>query len=145
MRNILKYTVAFTVSNRTKHTSGYGNDNNGPVNASHNFTDCSIKNSKVTAHGSSAGGLIGHCGSNAATTTRINNFTTTGTDVAGKDAAHTGTLIGTANLGIVYFDGSIDGTTPDTTTIQNYIGRFVPDTTGKLVINGSETTAKFSH
>ncbi len=127
------------------YTSGYGNDNNGPVNASHNFTDCSIKNSKVTAHGSSAGGLIGHCGSNAATTTRINNFTTTGTDVAGKDAAHTGTLIGTANLGIVYFDGSIDGTTPDTTTIQNYIGRFVPDTTGKLVINGSETTAKFSH
>ena len=58
---------------------------------------------------------------------------------------NTGTLIGTANLGIVYFDGSIDGTTPDTTTIQNYIGRFVPDTTGKLVINGSETTAKFSH
>jgi hypothetical protein len=127
------------------YTAGYGVDTNGPVNASHNFTNCSIENSTVTAHQSSAGGLIGHCGGNAATTTRINEFTTTNTTVTGSATKKTGALIGTAGVGTVYFDGAINGETQTTDTIKNYIGRFVPSTTGKLVINGTETTEGFEN
>ncbi len=120
------------------YTSGYGVDTNGPVNASHNFTNCTIKNATLTSStGGSVGGLIGHAGSNAATTTRINGFAYSGLVLAQTDADRpdkTGNMIGTANVGVVYIDDADIDVTYD-------IGRFVPGSTGKLVINSVEQTA----
>ncbi len=117
------------------YTSGYGVDTNGPVNASHNFNNCTIKNATLTSNtDGSVGGLIGHCGSNAATTTRINGFTYENLTLAQTDADRpekTGNMIGTANVGIVYItDADI--------VVATDIGRFVPQGTGKLVINNVE-------
>ena len=47
-------------------------------------------------------------------------------------AEKTGNIIGTANVGTVYIDGAEAAD----------IGRFVPDTTGKLYINGVEQVAQ---
>ncbi|MDO4618569.1 MAG: hypothetical protein Q4B31_03490 [Clostridia bacterium] len=117
------------------YSSGYGNDTDGPVNASHNFTNCSISDSIIKSTGDgSVGGLIAHAGGSPATTTRISGFsysnntlsqTTTRTDKLGQ-------VIGTAGCGIVYID-SLDTTTE--------IGRFAPQGTGKLVINGVDQEA----
>ncbi len=119
------------------YTSGYGVDTNGPVNASHNFTNCTITNSTLTSiTDGSVGGLIGHAGSNAATTTRINGFSYKGLELKQTNANRpekTGNMIGTANVGIVYITDADINVTYD-------IGRFVPGTTGKLVINGEEKT-----
>ncbi len=123
------------------YTSGYGVDTNGPVNASHNFTNCTIKNATLTSTSDgSTGGLIGHAGSNAATTTRISGFAyenltlaqaTTRTDKLGY-------MIGTANIGIIYI---ADAITLENSAEIGYIGRFVPGDTGKLIINGQEIAA----
>ncbi len=120
------------------YTSGYGVDTNGPVNASHNFTNCTIKNATLTSStDGSVGGLIGHAGSNPATTTRINGFTYESLTMSQTNANRpekTGNMIGTANVGVVYItDADID--------VTKDIGRFVPGTTGKLVINEVEQTA----
>ena len=125
------------------YTSGYGVDNNGPVNASHNFNNCKLVASTIIGNGST-GGLIGHAGSNNATTTRIKNFTLEGTNTIqcmGDDgntytAKKTGNIIGTANVGIVYIEGA------NITAVD--IGRFVPVDTGKLYINGVEQDAQDS-
>lgn len=119
------------------YTSGYGVDNNGPVNASHNFNNCKLVDSTIQGNGST-GGLIGHAGSNNATTTRIKDFTLEGTNsikCMGDDgntytAKKTGNIIGTANIGTVYIEG--------TNITADDIGRFVPYDTGKLYINGVE-------
>ncbi len=120
------------------YTSGYGVDTNGPVNASHNFTNCTIKNATLTSStDGSVGGLIGHAGSNAATTTRINSFNYSGLSMAQTNANRpekTGNMIGTANIGIVYITDADINVTYD-------IGRFVPNTTGKLYINDAEQVA----
>lgn len=123
------------------YTSGYGVDNNGPVNASHNFTNCKLVNSTIQGNGST-GGLIGHAGSNNATTTRIKVFTLEGTNnikCMGDDgntytAKKTGNIIGTANIGTVYIEGA--------NITADDIGRFVPYDTGKLYINGVEQDAQ---
>ena len=125
------------------YTSGYGVDNNGPVNASHNFNNCKLVASTIIGNGST-GGLIGHAGSNNATTTRIKNFTLEGTNTIqcmGDDgntytAKKTGNIIGTANVGIVYIEGA--------NITADDIGRFVPVDTGKLYINGVEQDAQDS-
>lgn len=119
------------------YTSGYGVDNNGPVNASHNFTNCKLVNSTIIGNGST-GGLIGHAGSNNATTTRIKDFTLEGTNIIkcmGDDgntftAKKTGNIIGTANIGTVYIEG--------TSITADDIGRFKPQGIGKLYINNVE-------
>ncbi len=116
------------------YTSGYGVDTNGPVNASHNFINCTIKNSTLTSStDGSVGGLIGHAGSNPATTTRVNGFTYSGLALKNDSRPDkTGNMIGTANVGVVYINDEDIDVTYD-------IGRFVPSTTGKLFINGVDT------
>ena len=119
------------------YTSGYGVDNNGPVNASHNFNNCKLVDSTIQGNGST-GGLIGHAGSNNATTTRIKDFTLEGTNTIkcmGDDgntftAKKTGNIIGTANIGTVYIEG--------TSITADDIGRFKPQGIGKLYINNVE-------
>lgn len=119
-----KYAAGFVA-----FTSGYGVDNNGPVNASHNFINCKLTNSNITG-GGSTGGLIGHAGANPATTTTVTDFNQSGNTITGEDREHTGNIIATAGCGIVYLNGT--GVTTDD------LGRFVPATTGKLYINGVE-------
>ncbi len=122
------------------YTSGYGVDTNGPVNASHNFTNCTIKNATMTSStDGSIGGLIGHAGSNPATTTRVNGFAYENLTMSQTNANRpekTGNMIGTCNVGVVYItDADIN--------VATDIGRFVPGNpaTGKLYINGVEQQA----
>ncbi len=135
--NNANITGAEYVGGFAGYTSGYGVDTNGPVNASHNFTNCKITNSTLTSStDGSTGGLIGHAGSNAATTTRINGFAYENLTLKQTESRpdKIGNMIGTANVGIVYVaDADI--------VIADDIGRFVPGTTGKLVVNGEEIAA----
>ncbi len=125
-----KYAAGFAA-----YTSGYGDDYDGPVNASHNFTNCTLINSTVTG-GGSTGALIGHAGGNKATTTTINGVKVSKSTIKGEDNAHSGVIIGTAGVGevsLTYNEADVLG--------GPVVGRFVPGTTGKLVINGEEKSA----
>ncbi len=131
-----KFTSNDYVGGFAGYTSGYGNDKDGPVNASHNFNNCKIYNTILTStDDGSVGGLIGHAGSNPATTTRVNGFEYSGLAISQTNVKpeKTGNMIGTANVGVVYIT---DADFNDKTDI----GRFVPSTTGKLVINNVEQT-----
>ncbi len=125
-----KYAAGFVA-----YTSGYGNDYDGPVNAVHNFTNCTLLTASVQG-GGSVGALIGHAGGNTATTTTINGMTVACSAIVGEDAAHTGVILGTSHVGEVILNY-------DETAVQagSIVGRFVPGTTGKLLVNGVEQVA----
>ncbi len=124
-----KYAAGFAA-----YTTGYNNDNDGPVNAMHKFINCTLENSTITGGGSTAG-LVAHCGGNAATTTIVENFSLVGENtITGEDNAHTGTVIGTAHIGEIIIKNTSAAENADG------IGRFVPGTTGKLTVNGVEKT-----
>ena len=124
-------------------TSGYNKPNDGPVNTYINITKCSVEGCKISAKGS-VGGIIGHAGGNPATYHTISDCTVkdcvlTSTDDGGW---RVGVVVGTANVGEL----SINNITESGNTItqtgktapehSNLYGRFVPGTTGKLVIDG---------
>lgn len=124
-------------------TSGYNNPDDGPVNTYINITKCSVEVCTISAKGS-VGGIIGHAGGNPATYHTISdcsvkNCVLTSTDDGGW---RVGVVVGTANVGEL----SIDKITESGNTItqtgktapkhSNLYGRFVPETTGKLVIDG---------
>lgn len=124
-------------------TSGYNNPDDGPVDTYINITKCSVEGCTISAKGS-VGGIIGHAGCNPATYHTISdcsvkNCALTSTDDGGW---RVGVVVGTANVGEL----SIDKITESGNTItqtgktapkhSNLYGRFVPGTTGKLVIDG---------
>ena len=124
-------------------TSGYNKPNDGPVNTYINITKCSVEGCKISAKGS-VGGIIGHAGCNPATYHTISDCTVkncvlTSTDDGGW---RVGVVVGTANVGEL----SINNITESGNTItqtgktapkhSNLYGRFVPENTGKLVIDG---------
>lgn len=124
-------------------TSGYNKPDDGPVNTYINITKCSVEGCKISAKGS-VGGIIGHAGCNPATYHTISdcsvkNCVLTSTDDGGW---RVGVVVGTANVGEL----SINNITESGNTItqtgkiapehSNLYGRFVPETTGKLVIDG---------
>ncbi len=124
-------------------TSGYNNPDDGPVNTYINITKCSVEGCTISAKGS-VGGIIGHAGGNPATYHTISdcsvkNCVLTSTDDGGW---RVGVVVGTANVGEL----SINNITESGNTItqtgktapehSNLYGRFVPGTTGKLVIDG---------
>ncbi len=127
-----KYAAGFVA-----YTSGYGVDNNGPVNASHSFTNCKVLTSSIQG-GGSVGALIAHAGGNSATTTIINGVTIANNKIAGEDAAHTGVILGTSHVGEVTLNYNANQV-----QAGPIIGRFVPGdpATGKLTVNGEEKTA----
>ena len=123
-------------------TSGYNKPNDGPVNTYINITKCSVDGCTISANGS-VGGIIGHAGGNPATYHTISDCTVkdcflTSTDDGGW---RVGVVVGTANVGEL----SINNITESGNTItqtgktapghSNLYGRFVPGTTGKLVID----------
>ena len=124
-------------------TSGYNKPNDGPVDTYIKITKCSVEGCTISAKGS-VGGIIGHAGCNPATYHTISDCTVkncvlTSTDDGGW---RVGVVVGTANVGEL----SINNITESGNTItqtgktapehSNLYGRFVPETTGKLVIDG---------
>ena len=124
-------------------TSGYNKPNDGPVDTYINITKCSVEGCTISAKGS-VGGIIGHAGCNPATYHTISdcsvkNCVLTSTDDGGW---RVGVVVGTANVGEL----TINNITESGNTItqigktapehSNLYGRFVPGTTGELVIDG---------
>lgn len=123
-------------------TSGYNNPNDGPVNTYIKITKCSVEECKLEAKGS-VGGIIGHAGCNPATFHTISdcsvkNCVLTSTDDGGW---RVGVVVGTANVGkltinnITESGNTITQTGKTAPEHSNLYGRFVPGTTGKLVID----------
>lgn len=124
-------------------TSGYNNPNDGPVDTYIKITKCSVEGCTISAKGS-VGGIIGHAGCNPATYHTISdcsvkNCVLTSTDDGGW---RVGVVVGTANLGeltinnITESGNTITQTGKNPPEHSNLYGRFVPGTTGKLVIDG---------
>lgn len=124
-------------------TSGYNNPNDGPVDTYIKITKCSVEGCTISAKGS-VGGIIGHAGCNPATFHTI-------TDCAVKNCVLTstddgdwrvGVVVGTANVGkltinkITESGNTITQTGKTAPGHSNLYGRFVPGTTGELVIDG---------
>ena len=124
-------------------TSGYNKPNDGPVDTYIKIIKCSVEGCTISAKGS-VGGIIGHAGCNPATYHTISDCTVkncvlTSTDDGGW---RVGVVVGTANVGKL----TINNITESGNTIiqtgktapehSNLYGRFVPGTTGELVIDG---------
>lgn len=124
-------------------TSGYNKPNDGPVDTYIKITKCSVEGCTISAKGS-VGGIIGHAGCNPATFHTISdcsvkNCVLTSTDDGGW---RVGVVVGTANVGkltinnITESGNTITQTGKTAPEHSNLYGRFVPDTTGELVIDG---------
>lgn len=124
-------------------TSGYNKPNDGPVDTYIKITKCSVEGCTISAKGS-VGGIIGHAGCNPATYHTISecsvkNCVLTSTDDGGW---RVGVVVGTANVGkltinnITESGNTITQTGKTAPEHSNLYGRFVPDTTGELVIDG---------
>ena len=124
-------------------TSGYNKPDDGPVNTYINITKCSVEGCTISAKGS-VGGIIGHAGCNPATYHAISDCSVKNCVLKSTDDGdwRVGVVVGTANVGEL----SINNITESGNTItqtgktapehSNLYGRFVPGTTGKLVIDG---------
>lgn len=124
-----KYAAAFV-----GYTAGWNVQNDGPV-----YSDVTIKNCKVVGGSIEGGGstatAIGHAGGNVDTTNKIENLNVSGVAINGEDAAHTGIVVGTANVGKTYiYDATYDNVTGNYNTEHPLFGRFVPGETGELKI-----------
>lgn len=128
-------------------TSGYNNQNDGPVDTHVTITNCSVTNCSIMAKGS-VGAIIGHAGSNPATYHTITGCIVTGCTLHSTDDGdwRVGVVVGTANAGKVTISGITES---DNTVAQdgktapshsNFYGRFVPNGTGKLTIDNVEIT-----
>lgn len=124
-------------------TSGYNKPNDGPVDTYIKITKCSVEGCTISAKGS-VGGIIGHAGCNPATYHTISdcsvkNCVLTSTDDGGW---RVGVVVGTANVGkltinnITESGNTITQTGKTAPEHSNLYGRFVPGSTGELVIDG---------
>lgn len=123
-------------------TSGYNNPNDGPVDTYIKITKCSVEKCKLEAKGS-VGGIIGHAGCNPATfhtitDCAVKNCVINSTDDGGW---RVGVVVGTANVGeltitnVTESGNTVTQTGKTAPEHSNLYGRFVPGTTGKLVID----------
>lgn len=125
-------------------TSGYNNPNDGPVDTYIKITKCSVEGCKISAKGS-VGGIIGHAGSNPATYHTISDCSVKNCNLTSTDDGdwRVGVVVGTANVGkltinnITESGNTITQTGKDAPKHSNLYGRFVPGTTGELVIDGA--------
>ena len=89
-------------------TSGYNNQNNGPVDTKVTLTNCSVENVTIEANGS-VGGLIGHAGANPATYHTITGCTVKDSTLKCAETEKSwrvGGLVGTANVGQITIDAA---------------------------------------
>ncbi len=124
-------------------TSGYNNTNDGPVKTYINIIDCSVIGCTIT--GSAVGGINGHAGANAWTFTTIENCIVKDCNLNSTDNGgwRVGVVVGTANSGEVIINNITESGNTLTQTGKtapagqsNLYGRFVPNSTGKLIIDG---------
>ena len=131
-------------------TSGYDNQNDGPVDTVIKITNCSVENCKITAAGS-LGGLIGHAGANPATYHDITNCSVSGNTLKSTKSSnsnYTGALVGTVNSGQVTISGS---SATENTLQQNanaaevasneLLGRAVVNNTGLMIVDNKVVAA----
>jgi len=127
-------------------TAGYNNVNDGPVKTYVTITDCSVIGCTITCNGS-VGAIYGHAGNNAWTYSTVKDCTVKGNKLISTKTSEwrVGVVVGTANVGELTIENIIEsGNTLEQTGLtapegqSNLYGRFVPGTTGKLVINGTE-------
>ena len=125
-------------------TSGYSNVNDGPVKTYVTITNCSVIGNTITCDGS-VGGINGHAGASDWTYTTITNCTVKDNKLISTDDGgwRVGVVVGTANVGEVTISNITESGNTLTQTGKtapagqsNLYGRFVPGTTGKLVIDG---------
>ena len=131
-------------------TSGYSNENDGPVKTYVTIKDCSVINVDINATGSAAA-INGHAGASDWTYTTIENCTVKDCNINSTDSGswRTGVVVGTANVGEVTINNITEsgntltqiGKTAPEGLLRNYYGRFVPVTTGKLIIDGYKVVA----
>ena len=123
-------------------TSGYNKPNDGPVDTYIKITKCSVEGCTISAKGS-VGGIIGHAGCNPATfhtitDCAVKNCVINSTDDGGW---RVGVVVGTANVGeltitnVTESGNTVTQTGKTAPEHSNLYGRFVPGTTGKLVID----------
>ncbi len=140
-------------------TSGYSNQNDGPVKTYVTVSDCSVIGCTIT--GTSVGGINGHAGASDWTYTTIENCTVLNNELISYDDGEwrVGAVVGTANIGEVTINNVVAGSNVMTQAqassqradgLSELVGRFVPGSTGKLNINGAvkaataNTTAELS-
>ncbi|MBQ8421467.1 MAG: hypothetical protein IJX11_04315 [Bacteroidales bacterium] len=125
-------------------TSGYDNQNDGPVKTYITVKDCSVKGCTITCAGS-VGGIIGHAGANAWTYTTVTDCEVSGCTLTSTDDGgwRVGVVVGTANVGemtiskITESNNKLSQLSLTAPAHSNLYGRFVPGNTGKLTIDGS--------
>lgn len=123
-------------------TSGYNKPNDGPVDTYIKITKCSVEGCTILAKGS-VGGIIGHAGCNPATFHTISDCAVKNCVLTSTDDGdwRVGVVVGTANVGeltinnITESGNTITQTGKTAPEHSNLYGRFVPGTTGKLVID----------
>lgn len=131
-------------------TSGYSNQNDGPVKTYVTITGCSVTGCTIT--GTSVGGINGHAGASDWTYTTIKDCTVTNNNLISTDTGgwRVGVVVGTANCGEVTISGITasdniltqnNGAVTKPDEQSNLYGRFVPSGTGKLTIDGVSITA----
>lgn len=124
-------------------TSGYNKPNDGPVDTYIKISKCSVEGCTISAKGS-VGGIIGHAGCNPATFHTITDCSVKNCVINSTDDGgwRVGVVVGTANVGeltinnITESGNTITQTGKNAPEHSNLYGRFVPGTTGKLVIDG---------
>ncbi len=126
-------------------SAGYNNPNDGPVDTYITVKNCSVTDCEITAAGS-VGAIIGHAGNNPATYHTITNCTVKNNTLTSTDDGgwRVGVVVGTANVGEVTISGTVSESNTLTQTGKtapegqsNLYGRFVPNDTGKLTIDGT--------
>ena len=130
-------------------TAGYNNQNDGPVKTYVKIKNCSVVGSTIQCDGS-VGAIYGHAGNNAWTFSTVENCTVKDCTLNSTDDGgwRVGVVVGTANVGELTINNITEsgntltqtGKTAPTGEKRNYYGRFVPGSTGKLVIDGVEVT-----
>ena len=120
------------------YTAGYNKQNDGPVYSDVIIEDSEITNSTLTGAKSSVGAAVGHSGGNADTTTTIKNFTAKNNVLKGERKDKTGVVVGTAGVGktIISNVTNENNTVYDVENSKTLYGRFVPNATGYLEIDG---------
>ena len=132
-------------------TSGYSNQNDGPVKTYVTIEGCSVIGCTLKGAGS-IGAICGHAGASDWTYTKIENCVVKDNKLISKETGswRVGVVVGTANVGEVTINNITESgntleqtgkTAPDGDAKRHYYGRFVPGTTGKLTIDGVAVSA----
>ena len=132
-------------------TSGYNNQNDGPVDTKVTLTNCSVENVTIEAKGS-VGGLIGHAGANPATYHTITGCTVKDSTLKCTETGKSwrvGDLVGTANVGQVTVDAATSAS-QNTLTQENadpqkpkdsIFGRDAVNDTGLVIVDNKVVAA----